>query len=154
MIEPLADALAHTIAVRDAILDGEIIVMRDKQPDFYALMLRRGTPEYAAFDLLWLNGNDLRPLPYKERKRRLRKLLAGHVAIGYEENHAEPDLFEAAQRMDLKGIIAKGTTEPYEVGTEWVKVKHPHYSQKEGRRDLFHEPVKWFSERARVAAAC
>lgn len=59
--ESLAQILARLIGVRNAIFDGEIVVMRAQKPDFYALMFRRGQPEYAAFDLVWLNGRDLRP---------------------------------------------------------------------------------------------
>ena len=68
---------------------------------------------------------------------RLQKLLDGNEAIGYVESHTEPELFEAAQRMDLEGIVAKRQADPYTVSVEWVKVKHPTYSQIEGRWELF-----------------
>jgi bifunctional non-homologous end joining protein LigD len=42
---------------------------------FYELMFRREQPFFYAFDLLWLNGEDLRSLPLLERKARLRKLI-------------------------------------------------------------------------------
>ncbi len=48
--------------------DGEILVMGESAPDFGALMQARGEPEYAAFDLLWLNGRDLRELPFTEEE--------------------------------------------------------------------------------------
>src|SRR5207237_2578111 len=41
---------------------------------FYELMFRRGAPFFYAFDLLWLDGEDLRALPLSDRKKRLRKL--------------------------------------------------------------------------------
>src|SRR5438046_295588 len=50
-IQPVADSLAKTANVKNAIFDGEIIVMTKALPDFCALMFRRGTTEYAAFDL-------------------------------------------------------------------------------------------------------
>ena len=51
-------------------------------------MFRRGQPEYAAFDLLWLNGRDLRMLPFEKRKAALRGVLKGQNAIGYVESHS------------------------------------------------------------------
>lgn len=52
--------------------------MGDEGPDFYALMLRRETPAYAAFDLLWLNGRDLRAQPLWRRKMALKKSSKAH----------------------------------------------------------------------------
>ncbi|HKR64750.1 MAG TPA: ATP-dependent DNA ligase, partial [Thermoanaerobaculia bacterium] len=53
--QPLALSLAQSLDVRDAILDGEILVMGEDGPDFNALFFARRPPCYAAFDLLWLN---------------------------------------------------------------------------------------------------
>jgi bifunctional non-homologous end joining protein LigD len=60
---PLADSLTRKLKVQSAILDGEI-VGKDKigRPIFLDLMRRRGDASYTAFDLLWLNGQDLRSL--------------------------------------------------------------------------------------------
>jgi bifunctional non-homologous end joining protein LigD len=56
----------------EVILDGEIIAIDDEgRMDFWSLMGGRGHLAYAAFDLLWLKGNDLRALPLIERKKRL-----------------------------------------------------------------------------------
>lgn len=136
----LAAALAEQLRaarIRSVILDGEIVVMGEHGPDFYALMQAR-QPQYAAFDLLWLNGRDLRPLSYAKRKTALRKLLERIPAITYVEPHTSPALFQAAAEMDLEGIVAKRASDPYDEQTEWVKVKHSGYSQAEGRGDLFH----------------
>jgi bifunctional non-homologous end joining protein LigD len=78
------DELANTIAkgprVRDAILDGEIVVLREAGPKFYALMMNREPASYVAFDLLWLNGSDFRARPLWRRKAALEKLVSGtHV---------------------------------------------------------------------------
>jgi bifunctional non-homologous end joining protein LigD len=135
--QPLADSLATSVSVRDAIFDGEIIVMKERTPDFYALMFSRGQSEYAAFDLVWKNGRDLRGLSYNERKQRLRTTLTHSAAIGFVEHYREPEVFEAAARLDLEGIVAKRSTDPYDARTQWIKVKHAEYSQAEGRHDLF-----------------
>lgn len=133
----LADAVARATNVRDAIFDGEIVVMGENGPDFNALFGRRGTPSYVAFDLLWLNGKDLRALPLSRRKARLQQLVASSP-VGYVEAVSDPALFAAVVQMDLEGIVAKKRGDPYTAETLWVKVKYAGYSQKEGRGEMFH----------------
>lgn len=135
--QPLADALAHALPVESAILDGEIVVMGEEgRPDFYALFYQRGTPAYAAFDLLWLDGRDLREQPLWRRKKALQKLVAG-TPVGYVDHVADPQIFVATAARDLEGIVAKRRNDPYAPETEWIKVKHFAYSQSEGRWELF-----------------
>ncbi len=136
--DDLANALARVLPVDNAIFDGEVIVMGDVGPEFYDLMFGRGQPEYAAFDLLWLNGKDLRPLPLWRRKRALAKLICG-LPIGYIESLDDPRLFDVAAEMDLEGVVAKRRTDPYAEDTPWVKVKHAGYSQQPGRWELFQK---------------
>lgn len=132
----LANALARTLPVENAILDGEIIVMGKGGPDFYALFFRRGDEAYAAFDLLWLNGRDLRPLPLWRRKQALRKLVKD-TPISYLDHVDDPSLFTATTEHDLEGIVAKRKSDPYASATEWVKIKHSGYSQMKDRWELF-----------------
>lgn len=132
----LAEMLARSLKVKNAILDGEIIVMSDEGPDFNALFFRRGQPAYAAFDLLWLDGRDLRPLPLWRRKKALRKLVAG-TPIDMVDDVDDPALFHVTAQRDLEGIVAKRRTDPYAAETPWVKVKHPGYSQMKDRWELF-----------------
>lgn len=133
----LARELAASLDVEGAILDGEILVMHEGRPDFYALMRNDGAPSFAAFDLLWLDGHDLRPLPLWRRKRKLRALTTNGI-VGYVEDSADPCLFDSTVAMDLEGIIAKRRSEPYGDETRWLKIKHADYSQAEGRRELFN----------------
>lgn len=135
--DDLANAIAKEFGPHDAILDGEIVVIREGRPEFYALMMNREAPSYTAFDLLWLNDRDLRPLPLWRRKRALEKLLIGK-RVGYMEHSEDPRLMDAVAQMDLEGIVAKRRADPYSPQTEWLKIKHAEYSQKEGRADLFH----------------
>lgn len=69
------------------------IVMGESGPDFDALFSSRGIASYAASDLLWLNGKDLRSLPLSRRKARLRKLVDS-TSIGYVESVDDPALFK------------------------------------------------------------
>ena len=72
---------AKDLRVREAVIDGEAVVLGSKGiADFQALRRELGRENsekltYYAFDLLWLNGKDLRSLPLVERKQRLRKLI-------------------------------------------------------------------------------
>ncbi len=135
--DALANAMARELPVRDVILDGEIVIMTNGVPDFYSLMMNRKPASYAAFDVLWLNGRDLRALPLRRRKRELEKL-ARSGQVQTVETTDDPRLIEAVVKMDLEGIVAKRAADPYAPATEWFKVKHAEYSQKEGRTDLFH----------------
>jgi len=71
-----ADQLARDIDIHDAVFDGEVIASDDTgRPQFYELLWRSRRPTCVAFDLLWLNGADLRALPLSERRRRLQTVL-------------------------------------------------------------------------------
>lgn len=135
--EGLAAQLTKALNVSQAILDGEIVVAGESGPDFRALFYGRGTPQYAAFDLLWLNGRDLRQLSLTRRKTALRRVTK-HSPIGFLETHDDPRLFDAAVQADLEGIVAKRRNDFYAPETRWIKVKHRGYSQMEGRADMFH----------------
>jgi bifunctional non-homologous end joining protein LigD len=132
----LAGRLARALAVRSAILDGEIVVMGEGGPDFRALMRNHSAPAYAAFDLLWLDGRDLRDLPLWRRKKALQKAIASSP-IGFVDHTGDPRLFDSAVSMDLEGVVAKRRSDPYADRTEWLKIKHSGYSQNEDRWTLF-----------------
>ncbi len=134
--DEFAHAAARVLGVDSAILDGEIVALRGDGLDFRALFFRRGTIGYAAFDLLWLDGRDLRAQPLWRRKRALRRLVAG-TPIAYVEHVDDPSLFTEAVARDLEGVVAKRRDEPYAPGAEWVKVKHAAYSQMQDRWELF-----------------
>jgi bifunctional non-homologous end joining protein LigD len=145
--DDLAAALADALGAREAILDGEIIVMGERGPDFNALFFRRRPPAYAAFDLLWVNGRDLRPLPLWRRKNMLRKLVA-NTPIGYVDATDDATLFARTMLHDLEGIVAKRREDAYAPSTVWVKVKCAGYSQMEGRWELFSSDERRQSRRS------
>jgi bifunctional non-homologous end joining protein LigD len=83
-----------------------------------------------AFDLIELQGNDLRKEPLFNRKQRLAQLLArGPEAIVYNEHitHDGPTVFEHACRLGLEGIVSKRLDAPYRSGPskDWLKSKNP-----------------------------
>jgi bifunctional non-homologous end joining protein LigD len=68
----LRTEISHGIRAHDAVLDGEIVCLdRDGRSNFYKLLFRRDWPYFYAFDLLSVEGEDLRYRPLEERKRRL-----------------------------------------------------------------------------------
>jgi bifunctional non-homologous end joining protein LigD len=137
----LTRALATAVPAASAILDGEIVRLGpDGKPLFYELMRRRAPQHFYAFDLLWIDGEDLRARPLLERKRRLRNLMTVPGPALYVDHVAGSgvDLFDAVCASDMEGIVAKlaeGRYSPEE--TSWVKIKNPRYSQAEGRADFF-----------------
>lgn len=147
LCERLATALKRR--AHNAILDGEIVCLdKDGQPQFNELLFRGGDARFYAFDVLWLNGRDLRKEPLIERKRRLRRVVpAKHPAIMFADSFPTQgtDLFRLACDLDLEGIVAKLKYAPYgEVNgrTSWLKIKNPNYSQAEGRHELFERSAE------------
>jgi bifunctional non-homologous end joining protein LigD len=137
----LSRQVAAALGARELILDGEIVSLDDEgRIDFWGLMRGQGILAYAAFDLLWIDGRDLRHRPLRQRKRRLEKLIPASVGglnripCFKAEGKA---LFEAACRLDLEGIVAKRSDDPYSPETAWYKIKNPTYTQAEGRAELF-----------------
>jgi bifunctional non-homologous end joining protein LigD len=90
--EPLLRQVLRCLKGQRAILDGEIVVLDEKgRSTFFDLMAHRGEPRYYAFDLLWLNGIDLRSLPLLDRKRRLRRLVPPNDSHLLYVDHVEGD---------------------------------------------------------------
>ena len=72
----LAEEIAHTVRAHSAVLDGEIVCLdADGCSRFYDLMFRREWPYFLAFDVLSIDGEDLRALPLIQRKRRLARIM-------------------------------------------------------------------------------
>jgi bifunctional non-homologous end joining protein LigD len=129
---PIASAAAR-LRAKSFTIDGEAAVVgADGIAMFEALHRRHKATDAMlyAFDLLALNGEDMRPLPLSERKAKLAKLLArAPVGIVFNE-HTEEDgatVFRHACMMDLEGIASKRLGAPYRSGPsrDWIKVKNP-----------------------------
>jgi bifunctional non-homologous end joining protein LigD len=122
-----------------AVLAGEIVHLdAEGKPRFYDLMRRRNRQHYYAFDLLWLDGHDLRELRLIKRKQRLKRLIRPPVLYVDHFEAQGMGLFNAACDNDLEGTVAKLAAGRYEpAATTWVKIKNPTYSQAEGRADFF-----------------
>jgi bifunctional non-homologous end joining protein LigD len=130
---PIADE-AKSLRAQDAIVDGEVVVLGNTgKPDFQALRRELGKRHsekltYYAFDLLWLNGRDLRKMPLIERKRLLQTLLSDASARLIYVEFFEGDgatIYQHACRMGLKGIVSKRADSIYRPGRQesWIKTK-------------------------------
>ena len=139
--DALRTAIAQELHVKNAILDGEICCLDALgRSQFKQLLFRRGNPCFYAFDLLWLNGGDLRQRPLIERKRLLRRLIrpsAKHILYAHHVRTQGRELFNMVCSLDLEGIVCKRKDAPYSQPTRWVKVKNRNYTQVEGRHELF-----------------
>jgi bifunctional non-homologous end joining protein LigD len=118
---------------RDAVLDCEVICTDENgRADFDRLHSRCFEHEAiaCAFDLLRLDGDDMRRLPLADRKAALRKLL-GRTREGIQYvAHAEmcgEEAFAAACELGIEGIVSKRLTAPYKSGQckSWIKVRNP-----------------------------
>src|SRR5687768_4675822 len=135
---PAIVASARRLKPRRVILDGEAVaLLEDGRSSFQALQQvlhtdPPGATVYYAFDLLRLEGEDLRGLPLEQRKARLARLLGpsrrrGTGALRYSEHttgKVEAALTRAC-RKGLEGLIVKRRDLPYESGRtkSWLKVK-------------------------------
>jgi bifunctional non-homologous end joining protein LigD len=131
---PTVEEAAATLPVKEALLDGEIVALdRSGVSSFQALQQgAEGTGgwslAYVAFDLLFLDGRDLRPQPLLERKKALARLLRGRRGrLRYSEHFDAPgpEVHQRACRMHLEGIVSKRKQAPYVAGRgqAWLKVK-------------------------------
>ena len=122
------------------VIDGEICVLDVQgisQFDWLHSGQYNDDAQLYAFDLVVLDGDDLRDLPLFERKSRLAKLLhrrpEGIFIAPFEQGEIGPSLFDAACRMGLEGLVSKHRERRYRPRTcEWIKVKnrqHPAYSR-------------------------
>jgi ATP-dependent DNA ligase len=104
----------------------------DGVSDFNALHSRKHDHEVQlyAFDILALDGDDLRGLPLSMRKTNLARLLArrpdGIFVAPFEQGEIGPDLFRKACEFGLEGLVSKRRDRPYQAGRSkhWVKVKN------------------------------
>src|SRR3978361_1859196 len=120
---------AFLISSGSAIVDGEIVVpAADGPTDFSVLQNQlRGKSDkivMVAFDLLYLNGYDLRKLPLIERKALLKKLIA-KTEIQFSESFEVdgPEMFKHACSIGLEGVVSKVRDSKYVSGrsNDWVK---------------------------------
>jgi bifunctional non-homologous end joining protein LigD len=139
---PELAVIPHQVAAESAVLDGEIAVLNAKgvsqfhliqprimnaDPNSIAHMARSTPVVYFAFDLLYLNGYDLRGVRLEERRKLLEEVVTPDPVfrISTVFPGAGEELLEAARENGLEGLIAKHATSTYESkrSAEWQKIK-------------------------------
>jgi bifunctional non-homologous end joining protein LigD len=118
----------------DLILDGEIVILDKKGKSHFQLLQNYNASQaeflfYYVFDILYIDGQDLRSYALIERKALLEQLLAPliHSHIRYSDHIEEKGikLFKQAQKLGLEGLIAKNSHSIYVMkrSKEWLKIK-------------------------------
>jgi bifunctional non-homologous end joining protein LigD len=129
--------IANSIAelnVQDAVIDGEIVALDDKGRSSFQLLqgfdmgLVRPPIAFYAFDLLRLNGENLRGLPIEERKAKLAALLKNPPhGIRYSASFTEniDELLTRVRALSLEGLIGKRPGSKYDSKRSgvWIKIK-------------------------------
>jgi bifunctional non-homologous end joining protein LigD len=166
---PELGRLAQFVKAKQAILDGEIVALDDEGRPSFSLMQQRtgfqpgkrrvGRREgvrvvYYAFDLLYVDGIDLRRVGLEERKRLLQERIVAGVTgeegiLYFSDHYSEKglDLFAAAKQRGLEGIVAKKRNGVYQEkrSNDWQKIKITQrqecviggYTDPEGSREYF-----------------
>ena len=160
---PELQDIPRFLQAKTAILDGVIVALDPEGRSSFSLMQERtgirshgrrgpahpGAPLfYYAFDLLYLDGEDLHRVRLEQRKETLARVITAGGAVRYSDHFAQGvSLFEAAKQKDLEGILAKRRDSYYEErrSREWLKIKITHviecviggYTDPEGSRQHF-----------------
>src|SRR5687768_3595621 len=120
-----------TVKAKSALIDGEIVAFDESgRPSFQHLHHRSAKPaaiRYFAFDLLHLDGNDVRANPLHDRRASLQRVLRGSgVEFSAELPGSPDDVIEAVRSVGLEGVVAKRRDSKYEGGKRsgvWQKFK-------------------------------
>ena len=132
----IAEAV-RSLPVDNALIDGEAVVFRpDGHSDFVALRTKAGgeLASFVAFDLLSLEGRDLRQQPLADRREALEPLVAGVDSIQFSEAVAgdSATVFAHACKLGLEGIVSKRALSRYHCGTSrnWLKSLSPEFKRR------------------------
>jgi bifunctional non-homologous end joining protein LigD len=139
---PELSAIPHQLAAESAILDGEIAVLDAKgvsqfhliqprimnaDPNSIAHMSRNTPVVYFVFDLLYLDGYDLRGVRLDERRKLLEEIVATDAVFRVSAAFpgAGEEMLEAARENGLEGLLAKRASSRYESkrSSDWLKIK-------------------------------
>ncbi len=140
---PELSDLSRLFQGRRAVLDGEIVVLRNGKPSFAGVLERdqvgrrpsvwkvRTTPAtFMIFDLLEYGDQELYGVPLRERLDLLEKLVPPGErwqVVASFPGHSGPDLFAATRAQGLEGVVAKRRDSSYQPGArsrDWLKIKH------------------------------
>jgi bifunctional non-homologous end joining protein LigD len=112
------------------VLDGEMVVFNEEGlPDFNAVQNYSGQTSpisYCVFDLIWLDGHDLKELPLHQRKEILKNIVEDSKVLKFSESFDDGlALFEEMKKLNIEGIVAKDKDSTYnedERAYNWLKI--------------------------------
>ena len=146
----IASALL-TFPAESALIDGEVaFVLPNGITDFKSLQEHIDSPHpsirYFVFDLLWLDGKDLRKKPLKERRALLAKLMSEKgisnylVYADYVEGSG-PEFFKQACAAGLEGVVSKRADAPHRSGRgrDWLNC--PRTTETKGQNNDLHSAL-------------
>lgn len=134
---PELSSLAQQMDAKQAVLDGELVVFAEGKPSFYHVLKRSRVHSpavtaqypvrYVVFDLLMLNGCDLKREPIEQRQRLLKERFSGSASMALADSfHDGEALFSLMQQKHMEGIVSKRRGSPYTAGkshSDWYKTK-------------------------------
>jgi ATP-dependent DNA ligase len=131
---PLISEAAHKLKTASFVIDGEAVWLDENGLSHFDRLHSRkhfGEVRFVAFDLLAVDGDDIRDQPLHARKARLAKLLAkapdGIQLSEHLAGEIGPEMFEHACKLGLEGIVSKHRDRAYRAGpcAHWIKIKNP-----------------------------
>jgi bifunctional non-homologous end joining protein LigD len=160
---PELHELSKLIKAKTVVLDGEVVALDERGRASFSLMqqrtgIRKGGRRtgarrelqivYYIFDLLYMDGYDLRRVALEQRKQVLSQIIEASDLVRYSDHFPQGlTLFEAAKKQGLEGILAKKRLSFYEErrSREWLKIKVTQtvdcvvggYTDPEGSRQYF-----------------
>jgi len=116
------------IKAKELVIDGEVVVLDEKGAPRFQLLQQGGNERLFVFDILWFDGQDLRRLPYAERRKLLEHAFArppAGIALSQVLHMPGEKALEHAAAGGWEGVIAKRKSSVYESrrSKEWLKVK-------------------------------
>ncbi len=175
---PELSVLPHNVKAHTAILDGEVAALDDRglpsfemlqrritvgDPATIAALARKNPVVFFAFDLVYLDGGDLRRTALIERKRLLKQVLIPGDLVRYSDEFAGhgAELLAAAKAQGLEGIVGKRAQSFYDSrrSSDWVKWKNTESASfvicgfTRGERDIFGALVLGIYDRGKLAWA-
>lgn len=133
--------LPGQLKAKQAVLDGEIIVFENGRPSFYHVLRRSLTrseagvlriasqypARYIIFDMLFVNGEDLRGKPLSERQSMLKKHFKGTPTAAAADSFGSGEaLYNLMRQKNMEGIVSKRLSSAYIPGkrhSDWFKTK-------------------------------
>ena len=125
---PRTFAALKKLKFREIVLDGEVVVLDEKGAPRFQLLQQGGDERLFVFDVLWLDGIDLRRHPYTERRKVLEKALTkapAGIELSQTLDISGDKALKHAAAAKWEGVIAKRKSSLYENrrSREWLKIK-------------------------------